>query len=399
MTTVFQTIPAIAILGLQLTACPLFLAACTGRMILSAFVVLMYMTVIYEGYGVDSPFPFALPADQHDAILYLNGVYPWFILAYAFLGKMILWWFDLKPLVSLFSLLPKDVPWLNGLNNDKIRQPAITAWFMLIWVIFCACLFYIPYKIFMNKFVIDGINSPWQIVSSIYGIFIPLVFMVVPLLICLFAYWGWGWSKSFYHSRCQNRFTWLTDKFNCKVYEMMEKCSHEIHIKVFMRQIVKTILIITLATFLTHVVFVIALTFTNGQTVTVIMGCAIAWWVISIVLTILFGTIFRYYVDPWYLYNDPCIKKKKKKTDHQSEEEISEEEGEGEEGGGEEEEEEEEGEGEGKKKEGQTQKEGTESTKETSQNISYTYVVPNPSDMTGSRLRKGQGMSNIIFDS
>jgi len=296
----FLDLASIAIIGLEVTALPFFLASCFDRLWLVFAVCLGYQVIMREGFNLDGQWPY-IPAEEHDSRLVFNAVYGILMFAFAFLGKFSVYWLNLKPLVCLFSVFPKDLNFLYRLNDEQVKQPTIVAIIMLIWVVFCALLQYLPYKMFMNQWVINGNESPWRIIAVIYGLFIPFVFCTLIFILCLLALWGVAtfFSKS---RKGNNRIlTWLTDQCNPSMYKLAQNSggTKEVHLNFFLRMIVKTVLCIMFVTFLIHVYITLVLTWTDTQNVNWVALGSVVLWVALFVAIFLFGLIFQYWIDPY----------------------------------------------------------------------------------------------------
>lgn len=174
-------LPDLAFITLECTILPFLLCAWTNSLTLSALTVLFFEIVIREGFGVNSPFPYPNPNDEFDGRRIMNAIYPIYIIAFAFLGKILIILLKLPTMFRLSALFPSS--FIGG--NDKKHYSKLFLFVSLAWLLLISLGTYLTYKILLDH------SQP--LVAVIWMNLFPLALFIVGFLI--FYFW-----KSIWHS-------------------------------------------------------------------------------------------------------------------------------------------------------------------------------------------------------
>src|ERR1041385_306140 len=134
-------LPALADITLECTIAPLMLALWTGNGGLTALIFIFFQIVIREGFGVNSPFPYALPNDEFDGRRIMNAIYVIYIIAFSMLGHGLLYLLDLPAMLHMTTLLPKKY-----LDKCGPRQEKLMFFFAFGWILTLLLGAYLVYK-------------------------------------------------------------------------------------------------------------------------------------------------------------------------------------------------------------------------------------------------------------
>lgn len=166
-------LPELARITLQCSMLPWLLTVWTGSPGLSAGTVLGWTIIISEGFGVNSPFPYANPNDEFDGRRIINAVFPIYIIAFALLGTLTLFLLDLPAFCHIFSLFPAK--YTKGIP----KQSKLMFIIALIWILVITLGTYLTYKILLDN------NQ--NLVAIIWINVFPAFMFLVGFLI--FRYW------------------------------------------------------------------------------------------------------------------------------------------------------------------------------------------------------------------
>ena len=180
-----NALPALADLALEISILPFILSAWTGNWCLSALVVIFWEICIREGFGVDSPFPYALPQDEFDGRRYINAIDLFVIIGYAFLGKFVVIITGLPIMLNLTSILPQRL--MNSKPGCKEPRESPIMYFMsLIFILFLTLGSYVTYKVLLNN------NE--NLVAVIWINVFPFAALILGFL--LYYFWPYLYDKA-----------------------------------------------------------------------------------------------------------------------------------------------------------------------------------------------------------
>jgi hypothetical protein len=172
-------LPELARITTECTILPLLLTLWTGNAGVSLLVNIFFQIVIREGFSVNSPFPYPLPNDEFDGRRIMNAIYVIYIIAFAILGKILLYMVDLPSFLCLFTLFPKKY------IGCEYQQDKLMFGISLLWILVTALGTYLTYKMLLDR----ALNVAAVIVINV----VPIGMFVLGFI--LFRYWSKLYTK------------------------------------------------------------------------------------------------------------------------------------------------------------------------------------------------------------
>lgn len=171
-------LPELAATILQVTILPFWLAIWTNYWFLSALAVIVWQIIISEGFGADSPFPYANPNDDFDGRRIVNAGFVLYIIFFAFLGKLLILILKFPTMLNIFSIIPNR---LLSPQNKTTSNPSKMAFFVSFFFIIIVLLgTYLTYKQLLNH----NQNLPAVAFVNLF----PIVSFLLGYL--MFRFWG-----------------------------------------------------------------------------------------------------------------------------------------------------------------------------------------------------------------
>jgi len=171
-------LPELAAAILQVTILPFWLATWTNYWFLTSILVIFWQIIISEGFGVDSPFPYANPNDDFDGRRIVNTGFVIYIIAFAFLGKLLNILLKLPTMLNIFSIIPNRL--LNNSNKSKTNPSKLVFFVSLFFIIIALLGTYLTYKQLLNH----NQNLPAVVFVNLF----PIVVFILGYL--MFRFWG-----------------------------------------------------------------------------------------------------------------------------------------------------------------------------------------------------------------
>ena len=176
-------LPSLASLNLEVTMLPFILAIFLNDWCLTTSAIIFFEIVIREGFGtIGSPFPFPNPSDEFDGRRIMNAVYVIYIMAFAFLGKLLIILLKFPTFLNVMSVIPKQMLSPNEKHGHKSYLVFIVS---LLYILLLTLGTFITYKVLLD-------NNQTVAAIAFTNIF-PLFMFILGWL--MYRYWG-SLSKS-----------------------------------------------------------------------------------------------------------------------------------------------------------------------------------------------------------